>query len=76
MKRFSLAALIGATLLSGCATEAAKPGGQEVAERGETTLGSLIPRKSASPNNVKTVDRQAYENERTMSGGTNNAPTR
>lgn len=76
MKRFSLAALIGAALLCGCASETTKPDGQETAERGTTTLGSFIPRKSAPPDNVKTVDRQAYENERTMSNGTNNAPTR
>jgi hypothetical protein len=76
MKRFSLAALVGATLLSGCASEATKPNGQEPAERGATTLGSFIPRKSAPPENVKTIDRQAYENERMMGNGTNNAPTR
>jgi len=76
MKRLTLAALVGATLLSGCASEATQPNAQEAAPRGETTLGSLIPRKSAPVDNVKTVDRQAYENERTMGNGTNNAPTR
>jgi hypothetical protein len=71
MKRITLAALIGATLLSGCASEGGTTGSQD-ADRGYA-LGSYIPRK-ASTENVKNVDRQAFENDRIMNTGVNNGP--
>lgn len=75
MKCFILAALVGAALLSGCASDGTKPSGQEVADRGgATALGSYIPRKNASNDNVKALDRQAFENDRTMNNGINNGP--
>jgi hypothetical protein len=77
MKRFTLAALFGATLLSGCATDGTQASPKEATERGYTALGTFIPRKSAPSENVKTVDRQAFENDRIMNSGTNNsAPAR
>jgi hypothetical protein len=72
MKRFTLAALAGAALLSGCATEGTATGSQEN-DRGYT-LGTYIPRKAAPTENVKTIDRQAMENDRTMNNGVNNGP--
>jgi hypothetical protein len=75
MKCMALTALVGAALLSGCASDAAKSSGHEVAERsGATSLGSYIPRKNTSQENVKTVDRQAMENDRIMNSGVNNGP--
>jgi hypothetical protein len=75
MNRFILAVLAGATLLCGCAsTDGAAPAGER-AERGSTSIGSFIPRKSGNgPANVATADKQAIENERQMSSS--NVPTR
>jgi hypothetical protein len=75
MKCLTLAALVGAALLSGCASDAAKSSGHEVAERSDSTsLGTYIPRKNPSTENVKTIDRQAMENDRMMNNGVNNGP--
>jgi hypothetical protein len=75
MKCLTLAALVGAALLSGCASDATKPSGHEVAQRSDgTSLGTYIPRKNPSPENVKTIDRQAMENDRIMNNGVNNGP--
>jgi lactam utilization protein B len=76
MKRLTLAALAGITLLSGCASDGAKANGQEVADRSFTPVGTYIPRKSTPADNVRTVDKQALENERTMNNGTINLPQR
>jgi uncharacterized protein YceK len=77
MKRFILAALAGAILLSGCASDSNKANGQEVAERTYTPVGTYIPQKNNSgAGNVTTVDKQALENERTMNNGSINLPQR
>jgi len=69
MKHLVAALLGSAVLLCGCASpnNDANADRQDSADRGTTTLGSLIPRKSGShPGNVANVDKQALENDRAM----------
>lgn len=73
MKRFMLAALAGAILMSGCAadgTQTAGQGGGGV-NRDDPPLGSLIKRKpgSTGTQNATQADMQALENARTMNMG-------
>jgi hypothetical protein len=73
MKGFTLAALAGVILLSGCASDAGNPNGQHaVADRSDAPLGSYIKRKPGSRDDSVTMDKQALENERTMNNGTMN----
>jgi lactam utilization protein B len=77
MTRFTLAALAGTILLSGCAGDGSKTNGQDVAERSYTPVGTYIPRKSSdTAGKATTVDTQALENERTMNNGAINLPQR
>jgi len=73
MKGITLAALVGTILLSGCASDAGNPNGQQtMADRSEAPLGSYIKRKPGSQGDSVTMDKQALENERTMNNGTMN----
>lgn len=79
MKGMTLAALACTILLCGCAaTDGASNGQNTVADRSDAPLGSYIKRKSpgSGPGNVSTLDKQALENERTMSNGSINLPQR
>jgi hypothetical protein len=69
----ALAALAASTLLTGCASDGQN--GTAYADSSYTPVGTYIPRKKGSAaDNVTQVDKQALENDRTMGGGTINAP--
>jgi hypothetical protein len=73
MKRFMLAAVAGAILMSGCAADATQGQGQggSTLNRDDPPLGSLIKRKPGSPGaqTATQADIQALENARTMGMG-------
>jgi len=64
--------------LAGCAatadTNAGQPSRKERMADSSTPTGTLIPRKKAERGAVNSgeIDKQAFENERMSSGGTNN----
>lgn len=73
MKRFMLAAVAGAILISGCAADGPQGQGQGGGSinRDDPPLGSLIKRKpgSTGTQNSTQADMQALENARTMNMG-------
>jgi hypothetical protein len=76
MTRTILAGLATALLLSACASQPTDNSaeGQQVAPRGEATLGTLFPQKNKNrPANSSEADKQALENDRITNAGTNNS---
>jgi lactam utilization protein B len=73
----ALAALAGALLLAGCATDARQQD-KAYADASYTPVGTYIPRKKSSgpSDNVVQVDKQALENDRMNGNATINLPTR
>lgn len=69
MKWFTLASLAGAVILCGCASTNADSDSAKYEEK-YVPLGTLIARKDPSrADNVKSIDKQSLENDRTMGGG-------
>ena len=73
MKRYTVAAIAGAILMSGCAADGTQGpnGATRSIDRSDPPLGSLIKRKpgSAGPENASQADLQALENARSMGAG-------
>jgi hypothetical protein len=75
----TISTLLAVTVvLCGCASQPTDPagnpaaGGQQVADRGERTLGTLFPQKDKNrPNNSITANTQDMENQRIMQAGVN-----
>lgn len=75
MMRFAfLSTVLAAAASSGCASPSSDNAGagQQVAERGERTLGTLFPQKDKNrPINSITANTQQMENERVMQAANN-----
>jgi hypothetical protein len=74
MRTAFLSTILAAAALCGCATPSADGtgAGQQVADRGERTLGTLFPQKDKNrPTNSITANVQEMENQRIMQAANN-----